>query len=179
MSPLHAFKSRSFRLPELVDAAKALLGDTRIEVSDDRVQLFPDARTVRYYQSLGILPPPDRYEGRTAIYGFTHLLRATCTKLLQSQGFSLSQVQTGLSGATDPELERTLESALQSKQAEARPQIDDPSPSVKPQGPVSVRSLYTAEIALGVTVTIDPSVVPDPQAIFSQLASAIHTPHRG
>ena len=51
-------------------AERGLLG----AATDARVSAAPDARTVRYYATLGLLDRP-RIEGRQARYGERHLLQ--------------------------------------------------------------------------------------------------------
>jgi DNA-binding transcriptional MerR regulator len=48
--------------------------------------------TVRYYQSLGLVPPPDR-EGRVAWYGAGHAERIRDVRALQKKGLTLAAVK--------------------------------------------------------------------------------------
>jgi DNA-binding transcriptional MerR regulator len=48
--------------------------------------------TVRYYQSLGLVPPPDR-EGRVAWYGAEHAERIRDVRALQKKGLTLAAVK--------------------------------------------------------------------------------------
>ena len=48
--------------------------------------------TLRFYQSRGLLPPPDRV-GRVAIYGDDHLQRLERIRDLKRQGLTLAQIQ--------------------------------------------------------------------------------------
>ena len=48
--------------------------------------------TVRFYQTRGLLPAPQR-GGRTAVYGDEHLRRLRRIRELQQDGFSLEQIQ--------------------------------------------------------------------------------------
>ncbi len=57
--------------------------------------------TVRYYQKLGLLHPPER-QGRVAIYDATHLERLITIRRLSDEGFSLSQIERLLDGEHDP-----------------------------------------------------------------------------
>jgi DNA-binding transcriptional MerR regulator len=63
--------------------------------------------TIRYYQGLGLLPPPRR-KGRVALYDEIHLLRLGRIRELADSGFTLRQigdlVESG-NGDTDPLLE--------------------------------------------------------------------------
>ena len=86
--------------------AADVLAATGAGATDARVRDVPDARTVRYYQSIGLLDRPVRYDGRKAIYAYRHLLQMVCVKLLQAQGLSLAQVQQALAVATTAQLER-------------------------------------------------------------------------
>ncbi|MFN7147602.1 MAG: MerR family transcriptional regulator, partial [Myxococcota bacterium] len=99
-------------LASLVAASDALLAAIGRGVGDERVSVRPDARTLRYYQSLGILDRPLRHEGREAVYGYRHLLQAVVTKLLQAEGLSLAQIQRALAGRTDVALEAAVAEAL-------------------------------------------------------------------
>jgi DNA-binding transcriptional MerR regulator len=53
--------------------------------------------TVRYYQSLGLLPPPDR-EGRVAWYGVEHAERIRDVRALQKKGLTLVAVKRVVQG---------------------------------------------------------------------------------
>ena len=66
--------------------AADVLAATGAGATDARVRDVQDARTVRYYQSIGLLDRPVRYDGRKAIYAYRHLLQMVCVKLLQAQG---------------------------------------------------------------------------------------------
>ena len=74
---------------ELAD--RGLLG----AASDARVSAAPDARTVRYYTTLGLLDRP-RIEGRQARYGERHLLQLLAIKALQALDFPLAEIQQRL-----------------------------------------------------------------------------------
>lgn len=53
--------------------------------------------TVRYYQSLGLLPPPER-EGRVAWYGPPHVERIRDVRALQKKGLTLAAVKRVVQG---------------------------------------------------------------------------------
>jgi DNA-binding transcriptional MerR regulator len=53
--------------------------------------------TVRYYQSLGLVPPPDR-EGRVAWYGAEHAERIRDVRALQKKGLTLAAVNRVVRG---------------------------------------------------------------------------------
>src|SRR5204863_9327430 len=94
---------------ELAD--RGLLG----AASDARVSAAPDARTVRYYTTLGLLDRP-RIEGRQARYGERHLLQLLAIKALQALDFPLAEIQQRLYARSDAELKGLVEALA----AEAR-----------------------------------------------------------
>ena len=57
--------------------------------------------TVRYYQSRGVLPPPER-EGRVAWYGTEHLERIGQIRALQGKGLTLAAIRRVVNGELDP-----------------------------------------------------------------------------
>jgi DNA-binding transcriptional MerR regulator len=57
--------------------------------------------TVRYYQSRGLLPPPER-EGRVAWYGTEHLERIGQIHALQGKGLTLAAIRRVVAGELDP-----------------------------------------------------------------------------
>ncbi len=94
-------------LPELVEALPGLLIGGYDGARSGRVRDLPDARTVRWYQTLGMVDRPGAFRGRTALYGRHHLLQLAAIKKLQSSGFPLADIQRGLAGRNDAELART------------------------------------------------------------------------
>jgi len=71
----------------------------RVEALADQGDVSVD--TIRYYQKLGLLHPPERH-GRVAIYNATHLERLLTIRRLSDEGFSLNQIERLLSGQVDP-----------------------------------------------------------------------------
>src|SRR3954467_9146961 len=76
---------------------------------DARVSDAPDARTVRYYTTLGLLDRPS-IENRQARYGERHLLQLLAIKALQSLDLPLAEIQQSLYGRSDAELRQVVES---------------------------------------------------------------------
>ena len=83
----------------------ALLGAQQ----DNRVSPVPDARTIRYYTTLGMIDRP-KISGRQAIYGRRQVLQVLAIKALQAINLPLSEIQTRLYGRNDTELEALLAS---------------------------------------------------------------------
>lgn len=69
-----------------------------------RVRAVPDARTIRYYTTLGLIDRPAAMRGRTALYGHRHLLQIVAIKRLQAEGLSLADIQRRLTGVGETEL---------------------------------------------------------------------------
>jgi DNA-binding transcriptional MerR regulator len=100
----------SLSLPELseeVAAALARLGFLGA-APDARVSPAPDARTVRYYTTLGLLDRPG-IAGRQARYGPRHVLQLLAIKGLQVRGLPLAEIQERLYGRSDAELEALID----------------------------------------------------------------------
>ncbi|MBI3724820.1 hypothetical protein HY251_12825 [bacterium] len=99
-------------LEELTSRAEFMLGDLGLleGAPDGRVAPLADPRTVRYYQSLGILDKPLSYEAHKARYGMRHLLQLVVVKALQRWRHPLSEIQSRLYGISDAELEALMAS---------------------------------------------------------------------
>ena len=85
-------------------ALRGLLGAAR----DARVSAAPDARTVRYYTTLGLLDRP-AIVGRQARYGKRHSLQLLAIKALQAFDLPLAEIQRRLYARSDAELEALVE----------------------------------------------------------------------
>jgi DNA-binding transcriptional MerR regulator len=93
-----------YTITELADASAAALDALGIAARNGQVRDRPDARTIRYYGTLGLVDRPAEMNGRTAIYGDRHLLQVLAVKALQARGATLADVQRTLVGASEPEL---------------------------------------------------------------------------
>jgi len=85
-------------------ARRGLLG----AAPDARVSAAPDARTVRYYSTLGLLDRP-RIENRQARYGQRHVWQLLAIKALQSLDLPLAQIQQTLYARSDTELRQLVD----------------------------------------------------------------------
>ena len=98
-------------LEELVEEVSRALSSRGLEAQDDaRVSPAPDARTIRYYTTLGLLDRPVLVE-RQARYGRRHVLQLVAIKALQRLALPLAEVQARLYGRSDRELEALADSA--------------------------------------------------------------------
>jgi DNA-binding transcriptional MerR regulator len=196
---LESYRDREVDLDALVEVAGHLIASGSVDQGDARVASRPDGRTVRYYQTLGLVSRPVRYDGRQAVYGFRHLLEVVAIKMLQAQGMSLAQVQRALAGTPSDRLEVAVQGALRTGPGRPVPmspptslggadgvQDDGPdgsgagdpevsraeSPDVLP-GDRPARDLYAAEVAPGVVVTVDPARVAAPSEVIEQIRSIL------
>ena len=140
-------------------------------VSDQRIQTIPDRRTLRFYQSTGLLDRPLRYDGRVARYGRRHLLQLLAVRALQSEGQSLAQIQTSLAGASDNELAQKLDFAFGNRGAAHAAAAAQKSVGLKPA--VAPSAFMAAELAPGVVITIDERVHSDPARVIELLRRAL------
>jgi DNA-binding transcriptional MerR regulator len=99
----------SLSLPELSEEVAAALSRLGLlgAAPDARVSPAPDARTVRYYTTLGLLDRPV-IVGRQARYGKRHVLQLLAIKGLQVRGLPLAEIQERLYGRSDAELEALI-----------------------------------------------------------------------
>jgi DNA-binding transcriptional MerR regulator len=168
MLPSALHRDARFDLAGLCAAAAELLGSVGPE--DQRVRALPDARTVRYYQSIGVVDRPDR-EGREAVYHWRHLLQVVAVKRLQVRGEPLARIQAALVGVSTEALEAAL---------------DMPAEDAGIEGPTAapVAGFVTRELAPGVLVVIDPRRIHDTEAVLQAMSQSIvtvisRTPHGG
>jgi len=89
-----------------VEKRLAKLGLIR-EQADGRVAAAPDARTVRYYGTLGLLDRPEIVD-RAARYGERHVVQLVAIKALQTQDMTLAAIQKNLYGKSTSELSAFL-----------------------------------------------------------------------
>src|SRR5437867_10515760 len=97
--------SDPFTLEELSAEVERELGERGLlgAAPDPRVSAAPDARTVRYYTTLGLIDRPT-IVGRQARYGRRHLRQLVAIKALQAGALPLAEIQQRLYGRTEAEL---------------------------------------------------------------------------
>lgn len=156
---------------ELKDEVRRALSVDYVPAASARVRAVPDARTIRYYTTLGLLDRPASFKGRTAYYGRRHLLQLVAIKRLQAEGRSLAEVQARLAGLDDAGLEAIAElpSVLPTVEVageEPAPARRDafwaevPSPvaaaaAPAPAEPAELNTLVGVPLAGGVTLLLD------------------------
>jgi DNA-binding transcriptional MerR regulator len=102
-------EQQKYTLEELSQAVTNMLEKEGLldAQQDNRVSAAPDARTIRYYTTLGLLDRPSII-GRQAFYGYRHLLQIVAIKALQGLSLPLSEIQAKLYGRSDQELKAIL-----------------------------------------------------------------------
>ena len=149
-------QENTWRLDELLERAAAAIRGLGVTPVDARVSLIPDRRTVRWYQTCGLLDRPT-YEGRVALYGPRHLLQVVAIKAMQARGRSLAAIQAELMGAPDERLRAAGGGA-------PAPSPPPPAPAPPPQA---------ARLGDGLLLVLDPDVNPawsDPDRVAAVVA---------
>lgn len=125
-----------------------------------RVRDVPDARTIRYYTTLGLLDRPAEMRGRTAHYGRRHLLQLVAIKRLQARGLALGEIQQRLLGQTDVALARLAqlpapeEMTVGAAPASAEAEIEEresfwrQAPAAAPEPQAAVEGEEISEVAI-------------------------------
>lgn len=60
-------------------------------------------QTIRYYEGIGLIPPPDRSEGNQRVYNPEHIERLRFVKHARELGFPISAIRDLLSLSDDPD----------------------------------------------------------------------------
>lgn len=103
-------------LEGLIEAADVLLAAIAPDQTRYKVRERPDARTVRYYVSQGLLPKPLGYDGGRARYGGAHLARLLLLKRRQAEHETLSRIARELAALDDEQvIERLLDRAREAR----------------------------------------------------------------
>ena len=87
-------------LEQLSTHVEAALAAADVGPLNGQIAEVPNARTIRYYTTIGLLDRP-RSAGRTALYGRRHLEQLVAIKRLQARGLPLADVQRELSALDD------------------------------------------------------------------------------
>jgi DNA-binding transcriptional MerR regulator len=158
-------------LDQAVERANALLSAATSPQRDGRVRPTLDARTMRYYQTLGIVPPPRRAGGRRAVYRSTHLVRAVTTKLLQVGGVRLHDIASRLANQPDQDLWQQVGDMLQSGSLDERAAarggpVPVPANGRPPQPPVAATILPGVHLLIEATAPDDPEMILDAMRLW-------------
>lgn len=157
--------SALWTISELAERVAASLADDSGGQPSARVRELPDPRTIRWYQTTGLVDRPAALRGRTALYGHRHLLQLVAIKRLQAAGRSLSVIQAELAGMSSTEL-----ALIASMPADPAPAADDhtavrprfwatppATPEPEPAAPAPADLVSTVRLGPGVLLVLDPS----------------------
>ena len=185
---LDKYRDAELPLEELVAVAGRAVRRLGAEPVDGRVSVELDARVVRYYQTLGLLDKPHRFDGRKAIYGVRHLLQLLSIKKLQADGYPLALIQENLAGRSTAQLEAIvgeISPVAVAAQAGGGSAGASPSREMSPAAvavaaaapaPPARQELFAAQAAPGVTVVIDPALVADARTVLDRIREALGNP---
>lgn len=95
-APEAAPAASGWTLSELTERVREALTEQGLLQGSGRVRDLPDARTARYYTTLGLLDRPSGIRNRRKLYGERHRQQLVAIKRLQAEGLSLAEVQERL-----------------------------------------------------------------------------------
>lgn len=151
----------TFPLEELARRVSDALSAAGVDQSNGQVSPVPDARTLRYYTTLGLLDRPIPH-GRRAHYDDRHVRQAVAVKKLQAEGLALGEIQQRLAGGARPS--RRAGHAEFWKAAPAAPGA--PASTTRPRLSVQV------PLGRGVTITVPADRLPSPAEVAALAAAA-------
>jgi DNA-binding transcriptional MerR regulator len=76
----------------VIDTVEERAGPVELSVDELAHESGLPVRTIREYQTIGVLPPPER-RGRVGVYRTAHLLRLELIGRLQDRGYSLAGIR--------------------------------------------------------------------------------------
>lgn len=117
-------------LDELSARVSAALGSAEVDQKNGQVSEVPNARTIRYYATIGLLDRPYA-AGRGVRYGRRHLLQLVAIKRLQSQGKVLAEVQKELLALSGAALEKLAALPADDETAALAAEVHGPAPKVE------------------------------------------------
>lgn len=143
-----------------------------------QVRAIPDVRTIRYYATVGLLDRPAAMRGRTALYGPRHVAQVVAIKRLQSQGRSLSEIQTLWPTLDDRTLARMSGVAVPGQAARAarpsRPGFWKQAPAEPPANapePDAARAAVAAAAAADAAPSVELRIELAPDVVLSLTVS--------
>jgi DNA-binding transcriptional MerR regulator len=158
-------------LDELSARVSAALGSAAVDQSNGQVSEVPNARTIRYYATLGLIDRPYA-AGRGVRYGRRHLLQLVAIKRLQAQGKVLAEVQKELLALSAAALEGLAALPADDEVAALAAEIHGPAPKVESR---RERAFWSAEPEVTLATTPDdatqPAAAPLPVSPVASLAS--------
>ena len=104
---------------ELAKAAEERLRTLGARQDRGTVSEIPDERTIRFYQSEGLLDPPIYKSGTASVFTIKHLLQLVAIKQLQSQDLPIKKIRIVIEGKSERELEELIETSQESTRSDA------------------------------------------------------------
>jgi DNA-binding transcriptional MerR regulator len=147
--------SETWTLSELVEEVATRIARLPAP-KNGQVRAVPDERTVRYYQTIGLLDRPVATRGRTSLFGKRHLAQVVAIKRLQTMGRSLAEIQALWPTLDDDTLTRMSGVAFDARPRTARKDfwrrepVELPTPPSSRPAPIELR----IELAPDVTLTV-------------------------
>ena len=120
-SLVEALEREDLTLDELTRFAESFLVAIAPQQTRYKVTERPDARTVRYYVSQGLLPRPVGHQGGRARYAGTHLLRLLFIKQQQARHQTLRRIGEELRSLSDEQILKLLRCDGQAGASDAAP----------------------------------------------------------
>src|SRR3954452_7740305 len=116
-------------IDELAARVAGALGDGYAGAPNGRVRDLPDARSIRWYATIGLVDRPGAMRGRSALYGPRHLLQLVAVKRRQAGGGRTAKIRAELAGAPDEVLRRmaALPEAASGEQPFGEPPLSEPA----------------------------------------------------
>lgn len=165
IDPLDQHRNRELTIEELLAAARKLLRHHRVEAEDGRVAETLELRTLRYYQTMGLLDKPQRFQGPSG-----HLRDSPPAAAALHPQAAGRRPALGPDSAGDNRAIRPVP-----RKGPPRSSVDTREPASVPPGTGGPRGLVAGQAA-GVSVLIDPTVVSDPPAVLSRIAALLASP---
>lgn len=94
---------------ELAKAVETMLRALGARQDRGTVSEIPDERTIRFYQSEGLIDPPIYKSGPASVFTAKHLLQLVAIKLLQSQDVPIKKIRFVMEGKSEDQLEELIE----------------------------------------------------------------------
>jgi DNA-binding transcriptional MerR regulator len=151
-------------IAELATAVATVLATGYDGVRSGRVRHLPDPRTIRWYQTLGMVDRPAAFRGRTALFTRRHVLQLAAIKKLQASGHPLADIQRGLVGKTDAELARAAGATLSDVERCIAGVIDGRKQGMAAASPVMVQQDAAAPRPAGAFWKLRPAAAAEPPA---------------
>ena len=156
--------TKGYTLEELGQEVARRIRAAGLAQPNRQVSDVPDARTLRYYTTLGLMDRPTEIRDRRAHYGERHVDQVTAVKRLQSAGCSLTEIQALLLGLSPSDLHEVAE-GRRPRAGRAREEpfwSRPPTPTAPSATPAVAASDHTAAVGAGGR---DPGHAPVPATV--------------